>query len=141
MASIDLDGELDALSRMAGSALRERWTRLTGGPAPRLSPKLLRLALAWELQAAVHGGLARRTSQRLDQLAAGRSRTRGARPGMRLVREWNGTLHVVTIGEDGVIRWNDRNWTSLSEIARTITGTRWSGPAFFGLNRKLKAAA
>jgi hypothetical protein len=55
---------------------------------------------------------------------------------MRLVREWNGRTHVVIIGEDEVIRWNDREWRSLSQVARTITGTRWSGPAFFGLKRK-----
>jgi len=54
---------------------------------------------------------------------------------MRLMREWNGTLHVVTIDEDGSIVWNGRTWKSLSEVARTITGTRWSGPAFFGLRQ------
>ena len=58
---------------------------------------------------------------------------------MRLVREWGGKAHVVTIGEDKVIRWNEREWQSLSEVAREITGTRWSGPAFFGLKRKLAA--
>jgi hypothetical protein len=45
----------------------------------------------------------------------------------------------VTIGDDGVIRWNDREWRSLSEVAREITGTRWSGPAFFGLKKRLAA--
>jgi hypothetical protein len=46
---------------------------------------------------------------------------------------------VVAVGEDGVIRWDEREWRSLSEVARAITGTRWSGPAFFGLKRKLAA--
>jgi hypothetical protein len=59
---------------------------------------------------------------------------------MRLVREWEGKVHIVTICEDNVIRWQDREWRSLSEVARAITGTRWSGPAFFGLNTR-KAAA
>jgi len=59
---------------------------------------------------------------------------------MRLVREWHGTVHVVTVDETGALHWNDREWRSLSEIARTITGTRWSGPAFFGLKQR-KAAA
>ena len=45
-------------------------------------------------------------------------------------------MEVVTIGEGGVINWNDREWRSLSEVARAITGTRWSGPAFFGLKAK-----
>jgi hypothetical protein len=137
---LGLEAELAALDAMTGPALRESWTVLTGGPVPRISPKLLRLALAWELQAAALGGLPRRTRQRLDQLAAARTRTAEARPGMRLMREWNGKLHVVTVGEDQIIRWNDKEWRSLSEVARAITGTRWSGPAFFGLKTKAKAA-
>jgi hypothetical protein len=56
------------------------------------------------------------------------------------VREWQGRVHVVTVGEDQVIRWYGREWGSLSEVARAITGTRWSGPAFFGLKRKAAAA-
>ena len=58
---------------------------------------------------------------------------------MQLVREWNGTVHIVVVGEDNVIRWNGREWRSLSEVARAITGTRWSGPAFFGLKRRIAA--
>jgi hypothetical protein len=139
MARLDLEAELAALSGMDGKALRARWVALKGGPPPQVSPKLLRLALAWELQAAVHGGLSRRTSQTLAQLAGAKTTTREAQPGMRLAREWNGKLHVVTIGEDKVIRWNEREWRSLSEVARAITGTRWSGPAFFGLKTR-KAA-
>ena len=106
---------------------------------PRISRALLCHALAWELQAQVYGGLPRKAQQRLDQLGAARTETADARPGMRLVREWNGTLHVVTIEEDGSISWNGRKWDSLSKVAREITGTRWSGPAFFGL-KKRKAA-
>jgi hypothetical protein len=56
------------------------------------------------------------------------------------VREWHSTLHIVTVSEDGKIIWNDREWRSLSAVARTITGTRWSGPAFFGLKQKRAAA-
>ena len=100
---------------------------------------MLRLALAWELQAKALGGLSRLTRQKLDQLARGATRTEPTRPGTRLVREWQGKAHIVTIGEDGVIRWNEREWNSLSEVARAITGTRWSGPAFFGLKRKAAA--
>lgn len=142
MAPRDLERELAALADMDGAALRTRWCAITGNTRPpQVSPKLLRLALAWELQAAVHGGLSRRTQQRLEQIAAGKTRTHEAKPGMRLVREWNGVLHVVTIGEDGAVHWNERTWKSLSEVARAITGTRWSGPAFFGLKQTRKAAA
>jgi len=122
------------------SVLRERWHRLVGGPAPRVSPKMLRLALAWEIQARASGGLPRSCSRTLDQLGRAQTRTRTAVAGMRLVREWAGHVHVVTVGDDQVIRWDDREWRSLSEVARAITGTRWSGPAFFGLKKRATAA-
>lgn len=141
MARISLDDELAALGTMSSARLRARWVEVTERPLPRVSPALLRLALAWELQAKVHGGLPRRTSQKLAQLVEAKTVTRDAQPGMRLVREWNGKVHVVVIGEDKVIRWNDQEWKSLSEVARAITGTRWSGPAFFGLKTKKAAAA
>jgi hypothetical protein len=74
-----------------------------------------------------------------ESVARGAPRPAAA-PGSRLVRVWRGTTHVVSVGEDGVIRWNNREWRSLSEIARAITDTRWSGPAFFGLRSKREAA-
>lgn len=140
MARIDLNSELAALEAMPLAQLRERWSTLTDRPVPRVSAALLRLALAWELQAAVHGGLSRQVQQTLDQLTAGKTETRRHEPGMRLMREWNGVLHVVTIGDDGAICWKEKTWNSLSSVARAITGTRWSGPAFFGLKQKKKAA-
>ncbi len=131
-----LEGGLLTLESMGKGDLKDRWAKLTGQPAPKVSTGLLRLAVAWELQARETGGLPRRTSQRLDQLERGKTMTRASEAGMRLVRAWNGRTHVVTIGEDRIIRWNDREWRSLSEVARAITGTRWSGPAFFGLRQK-----
>ena len=136
-----VEAEVADLGGMDGAALRSRWREVTGRPVPQVSPALLRPALAWELQAGAHGGHARRVTQRLDQLAGGRSVTGEARAGMRLVREWNGVVHVATVEDDGTVRWNGKAWKSLSEVARTITGTRWSGPAFFGLKRKTGAAA
>ena len=126
---------LGELETMTSAALHSRWIDLTGGPVPRVSPKLLRLALAWELQAKAAEGTGRKTTRVLDQLARG---TTGAGPArvVRLTREWRGQIHEVTVGEDQVIRWDGREWGSLSEVARTITGTRWSGPAFFGLKKK-----
>jgi hypothetical protein len=137
MASVE--EELATLETAPPAHVRERWAQLTGKPVPRISPALLRLAVAYEVQARAYGGLSRVTQQKLDQLAAARTVTSPARAGMRLVREWNGKAHVVVVGEDGVIRWDEREWRSLSEVARAITGTRWSGPAFFGLKRKLAA--
>ncbi len=100
---------------------------------------MLRLALAYELQAKACGGLSRVTQQKLGQLARAKTVSAPAQSGMRLVRAWNGRTHVVVVGEDGVIRWNERDWRSLSEVARAITGTRWSGPAFFGLKKRIAA--
>ena len=54
-------------------------------------------------------------------------------PGTRLVREWNGTTHIVEVIEGGYV-WNGDRLRSLSAIARSITGARWSGPRFFGLS-------
>ena len=134
-----LDDQLAGLATLSSAQLRETWERVTGTTVPRVSPRLLRLALGYELQAKALGGLSRSTQQKLVQLAAAKTRTTAAQAGMRLVREWNGTVHVVIIGEDNVVRCNDREWRSLSEVARAITGTRWSGPAFFGLKRRIAA--
>ncbi len=130
-------GELDALSK---DDLRRRWVKLTGRAAPQLSTAMLRLALGYELQLMAQRGRASAVGKQLAQLEAGRTRTSDVRPGMRLAREHAGKVHIVTIGEKGEVIWNERQWKSLSEVARAITGTRWSGPAFFGLREKRKAA-
>ena len=136
---MDVEHEIARLETMSPAELRIRWTEVTSTVVPTISPKLLRLALSWELQAKAYGGHNRETTRRLDQLARGLTKTERTSPGMRLVREWQGRAHVVTVGEDQVIRWNGREWRSLSEVARAITGTRWSGPAFFGLKKKAAA--
>ena len=135
-----LDDQLAELETMTKGDLKDRWAKLTGHPIPKVSEKMLRLALAYRLQAKALGGLSPKTKQRLDQIAAGKTETKDIRPGMRLAREFGGKVHVVTIGDHGEILWNEREWGSLSEVARAITGTRWSGPAFFGLREKRKAA-
>ena len=135
----DVDAQLRALETMSSAQLKGEWRRLTKSSAPRISPKMMRLALAWEMQAKAFGGLSRETTRKLDQLTTAKTKTSSVSPGMRLVREWSGKVHVVTIGEDKVIRWQDREYRSLSEVAKAITGTHWSGPAFFGLKRKAAA--
>ena len=134
-----LEAQLAAIETMPSKQLREEWSRFAGSPPPRIPPKLLRMALAWELQAKALVGLSRTTQSKLAQIAASKSRTAAVSPGMRLFREWQGRMHVATIGEDKVIRWEDREYRSLSEVAKAITGTHWSGPAFFGLRKKLAA--
>ena len=135
-----LEQQLGRIAGLSSRELKAEWQRVTGTRVPRVSPALLRLALGYELQARALGGLPRGVRQTLAQLGQGRTRTAVAGPGTRLVREWQGRVHVVTIGEDEVIRWDGREWRSLSEVARAITGARWSGPAFFGLKQKRAAA-
>lgn len=128
-----LDDQLLEIESMDKEDLKDRWASLTGRPAPKMSTGMLRLAIAWELQARVLGRLPRNVVRQLDGNDMEKTVTTDIRPGMRLAREHGGKVHVVTIGDNGEICWNDREWRSLSEVARAITGTRWSGPAFFGL--------
>lgn len=134
-----VEEKVAALADQSPAQLRAQWLDLKGAPVPRVSPALLRLALAWEIQARGSGGLSPDTVKALLWLTKGLVETRAAIPGMRLVREWKGTVHTVTVGESGRIGWNGRQWNSLSEVARAITGTKWSGPAFFGLKQKRAA--
>jgi hypothetical protein len=137
MDSHQLDGELSLLPALSWPELRQRWDDVTGRPVPKVKHALLRMALAWELQASVYGGLSRRSAERLAQMSAAIP----AKPaGTKLAREWKGKLHTVQVAEDETVHWNGKQWNSLSEVAREITGTRWSGPAFFGLKKKVRAA-
>lgn len=131
-----LTERLRTLDQLPLTELRRAWTAATETPPPRVSANLLRLALGHHWQVQAHGGLSAAEERRLLALANDQPVAKQARPGTRLVREWQGRTHVVTIGEDGAVTWNDRSWRSLSEVARAITGTRWSGPAFFGLRPK-----
>ena len=136
---ITVEDQVTRLLALSLPELREEWQRCCGSAVPKISASLLRLALAYEIQARAFGGLSRETIRKLDQLAAAKTKTSVMSPGMRLVREWGGKAHVVTIGADKVIRWESREDRSLSQVAKAITGTHWSGPAFFGLKKKLAA--
>ncbi|OWU67104.1 bacteriophage-related protein [Marinibacterium profundimaris] len=115
------------------------WREIFGSPAPRgMSQTFLRRFLAFELQARRQGGLSRAAMTTLTKDAAGKPAQRkrpALRPGGRLLREWNGVTHVVDVTEEGFV-WKGRTHRSLSVIAREITGARWSGPRFFGLDGK-----
>jgi len=134
------DHALRDIADMSRAELQDRWVKLTGRQVPRLSVAMLRLALGYELQARAKGGLSRAARQQLDGSGDARQRATPLAPGLRLVREWQGKVHVVTVDDAGTIHWNEQCWKSLSEVARAITGTRWSGPAFFGIKQR-KAAA
>ncbi len=80
------------------------------------------------------GGLTRSEQRALMTLAAGGKdpRSKALKAGTRLYREWQGVSHEVLITDNGC-RWRGKDYRSLSQVARAITGTRWSGPRFFGL--------
>lgn len=126
--------------------LQAQWTSIVGAPPPKNARReyLLR-AVTHELQSRAHGGLSKSLRRALMKLAETKSspdahassRTRSLKPGARLYREWKGQTHEVGIVEDGY-QYQGKTFKSLSAIARKITGTRWSGPAFFGLKIKDK---
>jgi hypothetical protein len=137
--------EIDNLSRLTAPQLRVRWAEVYSSSAPRrISADLLRRAIAYRIQEKAYGGLRPAIVRRLKQIAedvrAGREVDMpqvppALRPGARLMREWQGETHVVDVVEGGFI-WRGKRYASLSVIARTITGTHWSGPNFFGLRDK-----
>lgn len=131
----DLDQALGQLTRLSREALVEKWAEAFGAaPPPHTSRPLLIRAVAYKLQERVFGGLSPGTRRLLSGDTQPRPRpARVLRTGTVLVREWQGVTHQVTIGEAGVL-YRGRQYRSLSEVARLITGARWSGPRFFGLN-------
>lgn len=106
-------------------------------PPPRCSADFLRGNLAWALQARQQGHNPAILRKRHLKAANGATVPHKVSylPGSRLVREWQGKTYEVTILEKGY-RWQDRQYRSLSRIAQEITGTKWSGPRFFGLDKK-----
>jgi len=134
-----VEQQVTALAKLDGFQLRQRWEEETGAPAPSVSPKLLRLALGYQLQTKSLGDLPASARRKLAQIASGKSQSRPVSAGMRLVREWHGTTHVATIDDRGIVHWNGREWKSLSAVARAITGQHWSGPAFFGLRKAVSS--
>ena len=122
--------------------LKDEWRTLFGTEPPPYNRRFLESRLAYRIQELTYGGLKPETVRRLDQLGeeldggdvAKRRARHDGRPitGTRLVREWQGTEHVVSVMADG-FEWQGRPYRSLSAIARAITNTRWNGRVFFGL--------
>ena len=138
-----MDEMLQGIKALDLQALRDHWEERSGDEAPRaMSKELLRLAAAYRIQEQEFGGLSRRTSLRLRALSNGNSANISAvpssqlKPGTKLLREWNGKIHEVSALEDSRYAYAGRVWKSLSEIAREITGVRWSGPRFFGTRER-----
>ena len=138
-----LDDRVIALQVLRRAELLARWKRAFGRPAPkRISRELLLLALAYRMQERAEGGLSQAALKRLNGHGSGdgeeipplRPRVPRLRPGTRLVREWHGEVHQVIVRDKG-FEYRKEQYRSLSQIAREITGTRWSGPSFFGLRK------
>ena len=135
-----LEQKLTALPGMSSAQLRRRWTEIGEGDAPGMPPSVLRHLIAQSLQEKRHGALPLLVARELERAAGegdGKELPRSLpplNPGTRLVREWNGKTVSVDVLEDG-FAYDNRGWRSLSEIARHVTGTQWSGPRFFGLTR------
>ena len=133
---------LGALKDMTVRELKAEWGKLFSSEAPNNSRPFLEQRLAYRIQELTFGGPSKPVRQLLDALAdevEGKkvrksviSDPRNPVIGTRLVREWDGAEHVITVLKDG-FDWQGRRYKSLSAVARDITGTRWNGYRFFGL--------
>jgi hypothetical protein len=136
--SSELDAEIAALPKVGRAGLRERWRGLfKAAPPYSFTPDLLARGIAWRLQEKAPGGLSASARQLLSSgpLSDRNDKTSSRpslRPGNRLVRRWRGRTYVVEVTDAGLV-YDGERFGSLSMIARHITGTRWSGPKFFGL--------
>jgi len=127
--------EIAGLCGLSRADLVERWVELHGSPPiETMTEGLLARGIAYEMQVRHIGGLTPAERKALGALARGRS---NPSPGLlktrtRLYRSWRGVTQEVLVLE-GSYGWRGKSYASLSEVARAITGTRWSGPRFFGL--------
>jgi hypothetical protein len=137
----DLTAEIENLKELPMPQLRKRWNRNFNTSVPKgFSRDLIIRSLTYKIQEGAHGGLNQATKRKLRTFAKQLEADDTAafdigpnlKPGTKLVREWQGQRHTVTVLENGFEYSGDR-YGSLSMIARKITGTRWSGPRFFGL--------
>ena len=136
--------QLAALRQMTVNELKATWETLFSSPAPNNSRSFLEFRLGHRIQELAFGGPSRETRRTLDLLAdevegkvarkAIIADPRNPVIGTRLVREWDGAEHTVTVMKDG-FDWQGRRFKSLSAVARAITGTQWNGYRFFGLRQ------
>lgn len=138
-----LEAEIGRLPELGLAELRARWNDLYGRPVPKYVRRdLMVRAVSYHMQVRAFGGLSDAIKQRLRKIAeAARDGTFDAvdlepriRPGTKLVRTWKKTTHEVMVLQDG-FAWNGKRYTSLSTVAKTITGTSWNGWRFFEITR------
>ena len=141
---------LAALKSMSVNDLKAEWQALFNAPAPNNSRTFLEARLAYRIQELTYGGPDKQTRRLLDLLAdevegtltrkAQIADPRNPVVGTKLIREWDGTAHTVTVLKDG-FDWGGQRYKSLSAVARAITGTRWNGYRFFGLRERKRGEA
>jgi len=135
-----IERKLDRIRSLGLKELRLEWRQLYHCDAPKISRDLLVLGLGYRLQELEHGGLGKATRRKLQSTAktlrktgrVGAMPSLSLKPGARLVREWRGRIHTVTVTEDG-FEYVGKTYPSLTKIANKITAGHWSGPRFFGL--------
>ncbi len=131
-----IEAEVDQVRSLSIDALRKRWRMMFGAIPPQgLTKDIIARMIAYRIQEEAFGGLDRETVKLLDRLARGEKPNelnRRLKAGTVLVREYKGERHTVTVVPDGFL-WRDKTYSSLSTIARAVTGTAWNGPRFFGL--------
>jgi hypothetical protein len=144
-----VEAEVARIGTMNKAELRSVWrSKYKSDPPRAFGPDLLRRSLAYRVQEEAFGGLPARTKRDLDHLIALLSKKptsrielpRRIKPGAVLIREWKDKVVRVTVVEDGFL-FEGRTFSSLSEIALLITGTKWNGPRFFGLRSPGKGEA
>ena len=141
--------QLAALKHAPASALKIKWRALFDTEPPPYNRRFLESRLAYRIQELAHGGLKPATVEKLRVLAKQYDGKPGARRkirsdnlpvvGTRLIREWQGVEHRVTVRDNG-FEYQGRPYKSLSAIAREITKVRWNGWVFFGLKNNRGAA-
>ncbi len=147
--SQDMAVRIARLPDLPFEEIKSLWQRLFGKPTPTHNRSYLERRLAYRLQeleyASVHPDLLVRNKERIDALVQQQSRKKRIRgevvrliPGTVLTRDFMGVEHRVTTLPDGQYEYNGKPYRSLTAIANEISGTRWSGPAFFGLREKSK---
>lgn len=134
-----------ALKTLPIPQLKQQWRDLFESEPPPYNRRFLEHRLAYRIQELAYGGLKPATLKRLRELAEdldggnplNRRRHHQDRPmaGTRLIREWQGVEHCVTVRQND-IEYQGRPFTSLSAVARAITGTQWNGWTFFGLKNR-----
>jgi len=139
--------QLAALKTAPVADLKQKWRDLFDREPPPYNRRFLESRLAYRIQELAYGGISEETIERLeaiaDELEGKRGRQRSDlinRPiaGTRLIREWKGLEHCVTV-RNSDFEYQGRPFKSLSSVARAITGTRWNGWVFFGLKNQRAA--